>query len=245
VTTAIITMAGFGRRFAEAGYRVPKYRIVVHGRSLFAWSMLSLRSFIEDGVSFVFVARADDGAADFIRAEAKALGIGSAVVVELSAPTDGQATTAMAAAPGVADKDAPILIYNIDTFVHPSALDAGAVRGDGWIPCFRAEGDAWSFAAADVAGRVSEVREKVRISPHATVGLYWFSSLELYGDVYARHYADPANLEKGERYVAPIYNTLIGDGRPVYIYDVPVASVIPLGVPSDVERFRSEAPPEL
>jgi dTDP-glucose pyrophosphorylase len=245
MTTAIITMAGFGRRFAEAGYRTPKYRIGVHDRSLFSWSMLSLRSFIESGARFVFVVRADDGAAGFIRAEAKALGIDLVAIVELSKPTDGQATTALAAATGVIDKAAPILIYNIDTFVHPSALDARAVRGDGWIPCFPAQGDAWSFAAADAAGRVIEVREKVRISPHATVGLYWFSSLQLYGGVYARHYADPAKLEKGERYVAPIYNTLIADGRPVFIHEVPVASVIPLGVPSDVERFRAEKPPQL
>lgn len=245
MTTAIITMAGYGRRFIEAGYRIPKYRISVHGRSLFAWSMLSLRSFISAGAPFVFVVRAEDQAADFIQEEAKALGIVSASIVELSAPTDGQATTALAAARGVPEKSAPILIYNIDTFVHPSALEASAARGDGWIPCFQAEGDAWSFAKTDASGRVSEVREKVRISPHATVGLYWFSSLDLYGDAYVRHYADPSNIEKGERYVAPIFNTLIADGRPVYVHDVPKSAVIPLGVPSDVERFREQAPPEL
>lgn len=245
MTTAIITMAGFGRRFAEAGYQIPKYRICVHGRSLFAWSMLSLRSFMAAGAPFVFVTRAEDEAASFIRAEAEALGIRAVSIVELPAPTDGQATTAVAAAPSVTDKSSPILIYNIDTFVHPSALEAGAVRGNGWIPCFRAEGDAWSFAAADAMGRVVEVREKVRISSFATIGLYWFSSMDLYCDVYARHYAYPANLEKGERYIAPMYNTLIADSRPVYLHDVTASAVIPLGLPSDVERFRSQTPPDL
>jgi dTDP-glucose pyrophosphorylase len=245
MTTAIITMAGFGRRFAEAGYRIPKYRIVEHDRSLFSWAMLSLRSFIESGAPFVFVVRADDEAADFICTEAKALAIRTVAIVELPQPTDGQATTALAAALAVDDKRAPILIYNIDTFVHPKSLSTDAVRGDGWIPCFAAQGDAWSFAAADATGRVTEVREKMRISPHATIGLYWFSSFELYSDAYAHHYSERSNLEKGERYVAPIYNTLIADGRPVYIHDVPLTSVIPLGVPLDVERFRAAIPPKL
>jgi dTDP-glucose pyrophosphorylase len=243
MTTAIITMAGFGRRFADAGYTVPKYRINVHGRSLFAWSMLSLRSFAEAGASFVFVARAADAAADFVRSEAQNLGIGRVDVVELAAPTDGQATTALAAEGAVADPSAPMLIYNIDTFVHPSEMTPAEVRGDGWIPCFRAEGDAWSFAAADDTGRVYEVREKQRISPFATVGLYWFSSFALYASAYSGYYADAANMERGERYVAPLYNALIADRRPVYLSEIEPGAVVPLGVPADVERFRAGPPP--
>lgn len=242
-TTAVITMAGFGRRFLDAGYSIPKYRIEVHGRSLFAWSMLSLRGFIEAGAPFVFVVRGADAATDFIRSEATSLGIGKVDIVELAAPTDGQATTALAAADAVADRSAPMLIYNIDTFVHPSAMAPAQVRGDGWIPCFRAEGDAWSFAAADDTGRVHEVREKRRISPYATVGLYWFSSFALYADTCRRYYADPANMERGERYVAPIYNALIADRRPVYTSLIEPSAVVPLGVPADVERFRVGAPP--
>jgi dTDP-glucose pyrophosphorylase len=245
MTTAIITMAGFGRRFAHAGYGVPKYRIEVHGRPLFSWAMLSLRSFIDAGTAFVFAVREDKGASEFIQREAGALGIRAMEIVRLSEPTDGQATTAMAARPAVVHPAQPMFIYNIDTFVHPSALLAESVRGEGWIPCFPAEGNAWSFAAADESGRVREVREKERISSHATVGLYWFSSFHLYADLYERHYSPPTTLEKGERYVAPLYNTLIADGRAVYMHDVPPAAVIPLGVPSDVERFRSGSPPQL
>jgi dTDP-glucose pyrophosphorylase len=245
MTTAIITMAGFGRRFLDAGYSVPKYRIIVHGRSLFHWSMLSLRSFIESGTSFVFVIRAEDEAEDFIRDVSASLQIPITGIVQLPAPTDGQATTAMAAGSVIRDRYRPIIIYNIDTFVHPSALPATNIHGDGWIPCFAAEGDGWSFAAAMDDGRVVEVREKTRISPHATVGLYWFASFDLYEDAYRRYYGAGANLEKGERYVAPLYNMLIADGRAVYLHSVPVSAVVPLGVPADVDKFRNEVAPEI
>lgn len=245
MTTAIITMAGFGRRFLEAGYSVPKYRISVHGRTLFGWSMLSLKGFIEERASFVFVVREADEAKQFIEAEARALGIAKVSILELEAPTDGQATSAMLAAPLVAQPDEPMLVYNIDTFVHPKSLRPQAVRGEGWIPCFHADGDGWSFAVADADGRVSELREKVRVSSNATVGLYWFSSFSSYAAAYGDYYRDGANMERGERYIAPLYNELISRGRPVFIHDVPVDDVIPLGVPSDVERFRSSIPPRL
>jgi hypothetical protein len=243
VTTAIVTMAGFGQRFRDAGYEVPKYRIVVHGRTLFAWSMLSLRSFWQDQSTFVFVARRADDAADFIRSEASALGIAAPCVVELDAPTDGQATTALHAGEAVRDRSAPILIYNLATFVHPRWLDRRSVRGDGWTPCFPGAGDGWSFALADASGRVSLLREKQRISDDATVGLYWFSSFDLYAETYAQHYARPENLEKSERYVAPIYNSLIAAGRPVFLERIPLDAVIPLGTPADVEAFARREPP--
>lgn len=245
MTTAIITMAGFGRRFLDAGYSVPKYRIVVHGRPLFQWSMLSLRSFIDASASFVFVVRADDDAEAFIREMAATLKISVAAVIQLVAPTDGQATTALLARPAIRDPKKPILIYNIDTFVHPAALSVSAVRGEGWIPCFPAEGDAWSFAATDAEGRVVEVREKVRISRHATVGLYWFSSFELYQHAYHVHYEIDGRLEQGERYVAPLYNILVTEGRSIYIQEIPASAVVPLGVPADVERFAALSPPNV
>ncbi len=235
----IITMAGFGRRFLEAGYSGPKYRLVAHGRTLFAWSIVSLRSFIEEGARFTFVVRAADESEAFIRKEAGALGIASAAVLEIDAPTDGQATTALLAGDSLADPTAPIAIYNIDTFVHPGSLPASAVRGAGWIPCFPGKGDAWSFVDADASGRARNVREKQRISPHATIGLYYFSSFVLYKDVYRRH----VELDAKERYIAPMYNTLIADGADVFIHSLPYEAVIPLGVPADLERFTARTPP--
>lgn len=236
-------MAGFGRRFAAAGYAVPKYRIEVHGRTLFTWSLLSLLDFIRSGVSFVFVARRAEAAKTFIRMQCDALAIRKLEVIELDEATDGQATTALMAGAAIADVSEPCFVYNIDTFVHPDSLPAKGVRGDGWIPCFPGAGSAWSFARADDAGRVSEVREKERISEHATVGLYWFSSFSLYRRIYTEYFSGHRGTEKGERYIAPMYNRLIQEGRPVFMHSVALDAVVPLGTPDDVERFRAAAPP--
>jgi NDP-sugar pyrophosphorylase family protein len=244
MTNVVITMAGAGQRFRDAGYTCPKYCIEVHGKTLFSWAMLSLASFIKNDAVFTFICRSEDSASGFIENESRNLGIQRYSVLELEKQTDGQATTALLAEPVLENHALPFLIYNIDTFVHPHAIDAAQVRGDGWIPCFPGRGDGWSFAKADSSGKVLELREKLRISPHATIGLYWFSSFHLYKSAYQAYYSDVSNIEKGEKYVAPLYNQIIGSSHDVFIHEVPYEMVIPLGTPQEVAYFKqcSEIP---
>jgi len=238
----VITMAGLGSRFRAAGYTLPKYRVEAHGRTLFAWSLLSLREITAAGAEVVFVALAADQSGPFLAEQSARLGIRSQRLVELDALTDGQATSALR---GMADSEAdrPVVIYNIDTLVEPPAFHPRHLRGAGWIPCFAGAGDAWSFVRADPDGRVLEVREKQRISPHATLGLYAFGSVGLYRSAYAEFYANPANLERGERYVAPMYNLLVSGGAEVWMTEVDSALVHPLGTPGEVDAFAVTPPP--
>lgn len=241
-TTVVITMAGFGNRFRDAGYPQPKYMIEARGATLFEWSMRGLQAFIDAGSPFVFVARAADQAGAFIRDRAAACGIGKVMLVELDSPTDGQATTARLAIPHV-EAQAPMAIFNIDTGVEPNLLRPGQAGGEGWIPCFRAPGEGWSFVRVDERGRAVEVREKRRISELATIGLYWFGSAALYRNAYDDYYRVPGREERGERYVAPLYNQLIGDGRTVTVSEIPFSSVTPLGTPAEVRSFIERVPP--
>ncbi|MFT4034546.1 MAG: glycosyltransferase family 2 protein [Patulibacter sp.] len=236
MNTVLITMAGRGQRFRDAGHDRPKYEIEVHGRTLFRWSLESLAAWFDGPCDLVLVAREEDHAGDFARRQTRAAGWPEPTLVELSHTTDGQATTAMLAQEAIRDHAAPLTIYNIDTHVTPRAMTPAAASGAGWIPCFRAGGDHWSFAAVGDDGRVTEVREKVRISPFATLGLYWFDSFERYADLYARHF-EAGGEEAGERYIAPMYNRLIADGAAVTISDIPVDAVVPLGTPTEVLTF--------
>ena len=235
-STVVITMAGMGQRFRDVGYKVPKYQIEAHGHTLFYWAISSLRNFITPESKFVFVVRKEDNAEQFIRDESDKLGINSIEIIELNHLTDGQATSAMFASSHWL-ADAPLLIYNIDTFVLPEALHSPDVNSDGWIPCFQAIGDHWSFVKLGETGAAIEVREKVRISPHATIGLYWFKTAKIYQDAYDQYYSNPANCEKGERYVAPLYNQMIKNNQRVTISDVLVNAIYPLGTPDELNLF--------
>jgi hypothetical protein len=112
---------------------------------------------------------------------------------------------------------------------------------DGWVPCFPGPGDGWSFARIDALGRAQELREKVRISPHATVGLYWFASAAAYIRTYHEFFGRGGE-EMGERYVAPMYNHLIAAGGHVHVSLLDFDDVGMLGTPEQVAQFAA-APP--
>jgi len=90
--------------------------------------------------------------------------------------------------------------------------------------------------------KVVELREKKRISDHATVGLYWFDSAKRYINAYQAYYSVAGREEKGERYVAPLYNQLIDEGKTVHIDVLKLADVGMLGTPDQVEDFIASPP---
>ncbi|WP_200885069.1 glycosyltransferase family 2 protein [Croceibacterium mercuriale] len=242
--TIAVTMAGLGSRFSKAGYTRPKYEIEVLGRPLFDWSMLALEAFREAGWRFTFATRREEDARPFLTARCQALGITMGEIIELDGVTDGQATTALLLAERSA-ADAPFAVFNIDTFVAPRAMAPAQIPAGsaGWVPCFPGPGDGWSFCRTDADGRVVELREKVRISPHATVGLYWFASAGEYIALYRRFFSDGRGAEKGERYIAPMYNQLIAEGALVTMGTLALEDVGMLGTPDQVEGFCDAPPP--
>ena len=238
-----ITMAGMGSRFRAAGHDCPKFQIEVGVHPLFDWSMFGLLAYRDAGWRFSFATRADDDAGPFVRERCAALGITVEAIVELPELTDGQATTALYLAER-ADAAAPFAVFNIDTFVAPGAMGPDLIPAGcaGWVPCFPGKGDGWSFARADASGRIVELREKQRISDDATTGFYYFASAGLFRQYYASFFGAGMGAEKGEKYIAPLYNALIGDDLPVMLARLPLDSVGMLGTPEQVAAFAQDPP---
>ena len=237
----VITMAGLGSRFKKAGYKEPKYEIVAHGKSLFAWSMDSLKGYYDVSNDYYFIVRKEDNARDFITEQWVDVVKGSKEqihIIEIDYMTDGQATTAILAANEWKKEDS-LLIYNIDTYVIAGAMKSEDISGDGHIPCFNAPGDHWSFVAVDDSGKAIEVREKQRISDNCTLGAYYFKSCELYENMYKEYYNTCDNMEAGEKYVAPLYNYMISKGLDVSISLIDAKDVHVLGTPEELEVFKN------
>lgn len=237
--TIVITMAGLGSRFKKAGYEMPKYMIEAHGKTLFDWSMESLKGYEKEDTEYIFIVRKEDEAEKFILSHCERAGITNTKVIEIDKLTDGQATTAMLAAP-YWKKQSELMIYNIDTYVESYELKSEDIAGDGYIPCFHAGGDHWSFVKLDEDGNAVEVREKVRISDNCTLGAYYFKTCELYEKLYQEYYSTEEKLEKGEKYVAPLYNYMIEKGMEVRISIIDYGKVHVLGTPEELEIFKRE-----
>lgn len=150
--------------------------------------------------------------------------------------TDGLATTCMCAIPKCNTHN-PILIYNIDTYVELYEMKYADISGEGHIPCFHADGDHWSFVKLNDEGKVIEVREKKRISDNCTLGAYYFSSAQLYKELYEEYYSDDSKLEKNEKYIAPLYNYMIEKGMTVTISIVNNKKVHVWGTPEELQLF--------
>ena len=234
--TVVITMAGLGSRFRKAGYTVPKYQIPAFDKTLFEWSMESLKGYEKAASKYIFIVRKEDEAGRFIKDTCAKIGITDVDVVEIDYLTDGQATTAMLGA-DYWDKSTELMIYNIDTYVEAYEMKYEDIAGDGYVPCFHAPGDHWSFVKLDENGKAVEVREKVRISDNCTLGAYYFKTCGLYEELYNAYYSSSETLEKGEKYVAPLYNYMIEQGMDVRISIVDFDKVHVLGTPEELDDF--------
>lgn len=238
----VITMAGLGSRFKKAGYKEAKFRIMAKGKSLFAWSMESLKGYYSEDNDYYFIVRCEDDAASFIKEtceQEKICSKDKVHVIEIDHMTDGQATTALLAAPYWKGED-ELMIYNIDTYVEAYEMKAEDISGDGFIPCFKASGDHWSFVKLSPDGDAIEVREKVRISDNCTLGAYYFSSCNLYEQMYKEYYTKGTVPDAGERYVAPLYNYMIAKGMQVKICDINPKRVHVLGTPEELNAWLND-----
>lgn len=234
-------MGGLGSRFRKMGYSVPKYMIEAKGKTLFEWSMISLEGYKDDVDQYIFIAMKDDtcDVESFINEKCEKLGFQNYRVIILDYLTDGQATTAMMAK-RYWNPDHALLIYNIDTYVEAGEMNSAELKGDGFIPCFQAAGDHWSFVRLDESGKVVEIKEKKRISNYCTLGAYYFKTCALYNDLYDEYYSKTQELVNGEKYVAPLYDYLLSKNGEIYISDIQSEKVHVLGTPEELQAFLDD-----
>lgn len=232
----IITMAGLGSRFTKAGYDKPKFMIEVFNKTLFEWSMDSLVDYNPHVSKYVFVVRKELNAKNYILNTMKKYGDFDIEVIEIDYLTDGQATTAYLGTKNLNISES-LMIYNIDTYVEKNILKYNDIKGDGFIPCFKAEGDHWSFVKGN-DGIAVDVVEKQRISDNCSLGAYYFSSTKLFSDLYNEMYLEK-DLNK-EKYIAPMYKKLIENGYKVCFNLVDNSRVHVLGTPEELKLFEDK-----
>ncbi len=233
-TNHVICAAGEGSRFGrELGLPI-KPLIRLHGRTLLEWSVQSLPVFADDRI--LVLTQAKHRLREKLLPRLCELYPFNAVEwLELPGLTRGQLETALLAAPAL-DPRLSLTIFNSDTYFQSRTLVAAmadpAVACV--IPCAEAEGAAWSFCRTDGADRVVEVKEKVRISPWATVGLYHFRDTPTFL-ARARAALERAANGNGEWYVAPLAQEYIDEGATVLMDRCTLFK--PMGTPEQIERF--------
>ena len=238
----VIPMAGRSSRFFEAGYKVPKYMLQAFGRSLFAHALCSFEKYF-DRASFLFVVADAFDAENFVRTECERLKIANVNIVTLAEATRGQAETVLRGLESVGRDVGAITIFNIDTavhgFQHPKFYDAC----DGYLDVFVGTGANWSYVqpASGSQRRVLRTAEKEEISNLCSTGLYYFASAEIFCAACSEQLeVNPKTLAGNEVYIAPLYNTLISEGKDVRYRIQRRQNIVFFGTPEEYQSVLDE-----
>lgn len=228
----VITMAGEGSRFRKAGFTIPKYEIEVNGKSLFEWSLLSLKNFFQ--YEFIFVVRSDFSGQDFVTKMITKLKIKKFSFYVLNKLTSGQAESlywAMKNTP-----DSKILVSNIDTAIQPRAIHPERINAKYWWVTADMSGDNWSYAQMDKQSKLIKTSEKRRISNYSSLGIYYFHSSKEFVKLYDEH-SETVKKDWNETYIAPFYNYI--DRNEFDILHLSKNYVYCLGTPEEVDANRN------
>ena len=228
----LIPMAGAGKRFANAGYTLPKPLIEVDNKPMIQWVIESL----DLEANYIFIIQKEHQEKYNIKNVLKSLQP-NCKIVELDKLTEGAACTTLLAKEYINNSDS-LIIANSDQFISwdsSNALnDFNSKNLDGVILTFQATHPKWSYAKCDDAGYVTEVAEKKVISKNATVGIYYWK----HGSDYVQ---SAENMIKknirvnNEFYVCPVYNEFLLKNKKVKIHNVDKMSG--LGTPEDLNNF--------
>jgi NDP-sugar pyrophosphorylase family protein len=234
----VLPIAGKGSRFSEAGYKLPKPLIPVHGIPMIEVIVNNIRPLCEH--RFIFVALKEH--LDHLNMKETLNRIApGCIIVPVNEVTEGAACTVLLARDFI-NNDSQLMIANSDQWVNIDINEYLGVMNtqgaDGLIMTMWANDPKWSYVGFNEEGQVSNVVEKKVISNEATVGIYNF----LRGSDFVNA-ADQMILKNlrvnNEFYVAPAYNEMINNKAKVSIFNVgkEFDGMYGLGIPDDLEAF--------
>ncbi len=228
-------MAGAGSRFAKAGYKKPKPFIDVLGKPMICHVLDNLDM---PDAKFILLARKEhyDNEPETIQWIKDNYNVEFVLIDKL---TEGAACTVLHAH-RLINNDTPLLIANSDQIVDMNIADyisdSNARNLDGSVLCFQDDDTKWSYAKIDDNGYIVEIKEKVVISEHATVGIYYFAKgrdfVENAIDMFVRN-----ERVNNEFYVAPVYNYAIDKGAKFGIYSIDMNQMHGTGTPEDLDKY--------
>ena len=237
----VVPMAGLGKRFADAGYTLPKPLIRVGGVPMIVQVIRDLPA----AERIVCVCHPDhirDYAIDVLLQNE----IPGCRIVVTPGLTEGQACTVLLAEPEI-DPDQPVLVCACDnTHIYDAVAFAERCSGaDSLIWSYRGEPRVlikpqwYGWVVADANGKVERVSVKRPISTDTindpvVSGTFWFRRAGTMFDSIRQLVASNERVN-GEFYLDAVPGLLAAAGRDVRLFEV--EKYIGWGTPDDVEDY--------
>ena len=234
----VIPMAGAGSRFAKVGYKDPKPFIKVNGKFMIAHVIENIGV---PGAKYIFICQKEhliDYGGEFVEYLRLKTFINDFEIIGIDGVTDGAARTVLTVKELINNND-ELLVVNSDQLVGEGDILKSLNffeknNSDGGILCFFNKSPKWSYVELNDRRLVTRLVEKVPISEHATVGVYWYKKGSKFVEC-AEAMIEKNDRVNGEFYFAPTYNYLIIEEAKVIPYFI--NSFQGLGTPEDLDSF--------
>lgn len=232
----VFSLCGKGQRFADVGFKIPKYLIAYNGAPMLYHSVETLG--LKGKVHFIVK---KSHLQEYKHLEKFLLSLGDEIIA-IDGETGGAAESILLAEDYIKDKTLPLVSANGDQYMNwNSELFERQLISDpnsSYIVTFKNDSIGCSYAKTDDFGLVTEVREKKLISEDATVGIYhWSKSEHFFND--AKKMMSDGMKDNNEYYVAPVYNYTLQHSD-VKIYQVQNNEFYPIGTPGEYHHFTGK-----
>lgn len=227
----VIPMAGYGSRFTQEGYTLPKPLVNVFGKPMIQKVVENVKT---GDMRFIFIVQrlhVEKYCLDYILN----LVSPNCVIIPIDGVTDGAARTVLLSK-DLINNNEPMMIVNSDQFLewNPSELISQLEHYDAAISVFNDDNPKWSFVKLDDQSCVCQVAEKQVISDIATCGIYLFKR----GSDFVSSAEDMISKNvrfNNEFYVSPVFNEMISKGKKISVKFV--EKMWGLGTPQDLRDF--------
>tara|TARA_B100000315_G_C14581435_1_gene590699 strand:- start:635 stop:1336 length:702 start_codon:yes stop_codon:yes gene_type:complete len=227
-------MAGKGTRFSTKGYSFPKPLIEIQNKPMI---QIVIENLNIDGNYFFLVQKEHYKSYSLKYLLPLITRPNNCKIIQLDGENEGAACTVLESENDI-NNDDELIIANADQWVDWSSshfIDfLHRKEMDGSILIFNSLHPKHSFANVNENGLIDRVEEKKPISHHATVGIYYFRRGSEFVNG-AKQMMKKNIRTNNEFYICPVYNELIDQGSIIYPY--PVAEMLGLGTPEELERF--------
>jgi NDP-sugar pyrophosphorylase family protein len=238
----VIPAAGLGSRFIAAGYTTIKPLIPVGSLPMILWPISNIP--LEPQDILIIITKKGDNLYSIKNKWLKNIKT-HILFIEMDSLSEGPASTVEAAMNKI-DLTLPLVVLNSDQYITSSILEfIEDIRNNkaevfGSILTMKASGNKWSYVERNARGEIDAIVEKKEVSAEATVGVYAWSSAELFASSLMRMKTENLRVNN-EFYIAPSYNYLIIDKVFIKTFHVGTfnESVYGLGTPEDLADFLS------
>lgn len=237
----IIPIGGTGQRFAVKGYRKPKPLVNVLGKPILFWNLEHLQVQPPDTVFIVY--REEFKQHDFEQRIAKRFQNYRFRFIPLKGDTGGASETVLFALKEMDHHELsqPTLVVDADNFYPEDILEMARAKRTNLI-FFKKDynkNPIYSYISLD-GDKVTDIREKVKISDNACVGAYGFQSGLILMDT-IHEVLRLGKKQQNEYYISALYDHMIGKG--VEVSGQELEDFICLGTPEQVKSFTQKTHP--